>query len=161
MLLSASLLAAAFAAPTPARELYTVEPSDTITVSVQAVDERQTGTAQVGLPELMEWAEWKAAFGRQYGAAEEERRAAIFAETVRLLPGRLSALSVSHSKSVLYGAFVWVCRALNSPKRRFPARAGGGHHGPQQRHPCVQAWRRAADSAGPGGPPGPLGLVIA
>ena len=122
-----------------------VEPSDTITVSVQAEDGRQTGTAQIGLPELMEWAEWKAAFGRQYGTAEEERRAAIFAETVRARPGRLSAFSVSDSKSVLYGAFVWVCRALNSPKRRFPARAGGGHHGPQQWRPRVQAPRRAAN----------------
>jgi hypothetical protein len=24
---------------------------------------------------------------------------------------------------MLYGAFVWACRALNRPKRRFPARA--------------------------------------
>ena len=39
-------------------------------------------------------------------------------------PGRLSALSVSHSKSVLYGAFVWAHRALNSSKWWFPARAG-------------------------------------
>ena len=37
--------------------------------------------------------------------------------------GQLSALSVSHSKSVLYGAFAWACRVLNSQKRRFPARA--------------------------------------
>ena len=37
-------------------------------------------------------------------------------------PGRLSALTVFHSKSVLYGAFVWARRALNSPKRRFLAR---------------------------------------
>ena len=28
-----------------------------------------------------------------------------------------------HSKSVLYGAFVWARRALNRPFRRFPARA--------------------------------------
>jgi hypothetical protein len=38
-------------------------------------------------------------------------------------PGRLSALSVFLCKSVLYGAFVWACRAFNSQKRRFPARA--------------------------------------
>jgi hypothetical protein len=38
-------------------------------------------------------------------------------------PGRLTALSASHSKSFLYGAFVGVHRALNSPQRRFPARA--------------------------------------
>jgi hypothetical protein len=44
--------------------------------------------------------------------------------TVRALLGRLSALSVSHSKSVLYGAFVWVRRALTSPERRFLARPG-------------------------------------
>ena len=45
----------------------------------------------------------------------------------RARPGRLSALSrlsVSHSKAVLCGAFVWARRALNRPKRRFPARAG-------------------------------------
>ena len=37
--------------------------------------------------------------------------------------GRLSDLSVSLSKSILYRGFVWVHRALNSQKRRFPARA--------------------------------------
>ena len=36
---------------------------------------------------------------------------------------RLSALSVFHSKSVLYGGFVWAHRALKHLKRRFPARA--------------------------------------
>jgi hypothetical protein len=43
--------------------------------------------------------------------------------------GRLSAISVSHSKSVLYDAFVWARRALNGPNgpngRWFPARAVG------------------------------------
>jgi hypothetical protein len=43
----------------------------------------------------------------------------------RAHPGRLSALSVSQSKSGLYGAFVWARRALNRQKRRFPARADG------------------------------------
>jgi hypothetical protein len=43
--------------------------------------------------------------------------------------GRLSALSVSLCESVFYGAFVWARGALNSPKRRFPARAGA-----QDRH---------------------------
>ena len=38
-------------------------------------------------------------------------------------PGRLSALSVFHSKSVLYGVFVWVREVLNIQKRRFLARA--------------------------------------
>jgi hypothetical protein len=37
-------------------------------------------------------------------------------------PERLSALSISLCKSVLYGDFVWARRALNSQKRRFPAR---------------------------------------
>ena len=41
-------------------------------------------------------------------------------------PGRLSALSVSHSKPVFYGAFVWARRALNSQKWRLLARTGGG-----------------------------------
>ena len=36
------------------------------------------------------------------------------APTVRARPGRLSALRVSHSKSVLYDGFVWVRMALNS-----------------------------------------------
>ena len=39
-------------------------------------------------------------------------------------PGRLSALSVFLFKSLLHGAFVWARKALNRPKRRFPARAG-------------------------------------
>jgi hypothetical protein len=39
-------------------------------------------------------------------------------------PGRLSALSVLYSKSVMYVAsVVWARRALNDPKRRFLARA--------------------------------------
>ena len=42
------------------------------------------------------------------------------ADTVRALSGRLSGLSVAlHSKSGLYGAFVWALRALNSKKRGF------------------------------------------
>ena len=45
------------------------------------------------------------------------------ANTVRARPGQLSALSVSHSESVLYGAFLWARGVLNGPKRRFPARA--------------------------------------
>jgi hypothetical protein len=47
--------------------------------------------------------------------------AAVF--TVRALPGRLRALSVFLSKSVLYGTVAWASRALNSRKRRFPALA--------------------------------------
>jgi serine/threonine protein kinase len=41
----------------------------------------------------------------------------------RAAQGRLIALSVFHRKSVLYSAFVWARMALNSPKRRFLARA--------------------------------------
>jgi hypothetical protein len=37
--------------------------------------------------------------------------------------GRLSALSIFLCESVFYGTFVWARRALNSPKRRFLARA--------------------------------------
>ena len=50
--------------------------------------------------------------------------------TVRALLGRLSALSVLHSKAVSCGTFVWAREALNGPIRRFPARAvraGRGH----------------------------------
>jgi hypothetical protein len=43
--------------------------------------------------------------------------------TVRAAQGRLIGISVSLYKSILYGASAWAHRALNSPKRRFPARA--------------------------------------
>ena len=43
--------------------------------------------------------------------------------TVRAARGRLSALSVSHRKSILYGAFARESRAVDGPFRRFPARA--------------------------------------
>jgi hypothetical protein len=39
-------------------------------------------------------------------------------------PRRFSARSVSHSTLGLYGGFAWAC---NGAKRRFPARAVGGH----------------------------------
>ena len=45
--------------------------------------------------------------------------------------GRLSALRVFHSKSVLYGAFVWARRALNIQKRLFPIRAVRGRLPPR------------------------------
>ena len=45
---------------------------------------------------------------------------ATASSTVRARAGRLSTLSVFHSKSLLYGAFVWSRRALNGPNRRFP-----------------------------------------
>jgi hypothetical protein len=43
--------------------------------------------------------------------------------TVRILPGQLSGLSVFLCESILYGAFVWAHRALDTQNRRFPARA--------------------------------------
>ena len=43
--------------------------------------------------------------------------------SVRARPGPSGALTVSHSESSPYGGFVWAHRALNRPKRRFPARA--------------------------------------
>jgi hypothetical protein len=43
--------------------------------------------------------------------------------SVRARPGRLSTLSVFHSKPFLYGAFVWAHTAFNTLKWRFPARA--------------------------------------
>jgi hypothetical protein len=51
--------------------------------------------------------------------------------TVRAVPGRLSAISVFPCKSFLFGDFVWARRALNSQKRRFPARAVGQGSGEQ------------------------------
>jgi hypothetical protein len=56
--------------------------------------------------------------------------------TVRSRPGRLSALSVLHSKSILYETFVCARRALNSPKRRFPAWAVHGAVGAD----CRRDW---------------------
>ena len=47
----------------------------------------------------------------------------VFTPVRAALQGRLSALSVSHSKPVLYSAFVWARRALNIQKRRFLTRA--------------------------------------
>jgi hypothetical protein len=70
-------------------------------------------------------------------------------DAVRARPGRLSTHSVSHSKSSLYGEFVWARRVLNSQKRRFSARAvrpealcAGRHRGG---HRDVPAARAAAE----------------
>ena len=63
--------------------------------------------------------------------------------TVRAVPGRLSAISVFHSKSVLYGAFVWARRALNGRKRRFSARAGGRLHDARGRRQHAGTIHRA------------------
>ena len=50
-------------------------------------------------------------------------KAPVILHTVRTHPGRPSALSVLHRKSILYGAFVRARTTLDSPKCRFPARA--------------------------------------
>ena len=47
--------------------------------------------------------------------------------------GRLSGLGVLHGRSVLYGAFVWACRALNCQTRRFSARAAAQPRGRARR----------------------------
>ena len=79
-------------------------------------------------------------------------RSEIFAwefQTVRARPGRLSALSVSRSKSILHGFFVWAHRALNRPKRRFPARAVGDRStGHRFRLRSAAQRRRLSASAG-------------
>ena len=49
---------------------------------------------------------------------------ALQALPVRALPGRLSGLSVLHSKRSFYGDCVWVRRVLNIQFRRLSARAG-------------------------------------
>ena len=53
--------------------------------------------------------------------------------------GAFSGLSCLHSKSILYGTFVWVRRALDRQKRWFLARA------------VVQREHRAGGRVGPGG----------
>jgi hypothetical protein len=56
-------------------------------------------------------------------------------QTVLALSRRLSTLSVLHSRSSVYGAFVWACGALNSPLRRFSARAVISAAAPAQASP--------------------------
>ena len=100
VLLGAGQLALVASAPTPprletaadlgqrlagAREFFFAPPPTEVTV----LDEPQLGAAAAAgpadLPELMGWAEWKAAFGRAYGPAEEARRAATFARTIEVI----------------------------------------------------------------------------
>jgi hypothetical protein len=82
-------------------------------------------------------------------------------QTVRARPGRLSGLSVFHSKSSLYGGFLWVHRALDCQKRLFPARAdeaagvprgAGARGGPGGReHAAGAAADGQGERAGAGG----------
>jgi hypothetical protein len=52
----------------------------------------------------------------------------VFEYSVRpARPGRASGRSVSHRKSILYGAFVWARRALSSQTRRCRARVCFGN----------------------------------
>ena len=39
-------------------------------------------------------------------------------------PGRFSAIGAFHTDRFLYGAFIWMRRALNRPKRLRPGRVG-------------------------------------
>ena len=67
--------------------------------------------------------------------------------TVRILPGRPSPLGISHSKWGLYGAFVWVRRARNSPKRRFLARCRHRELLPRVRPPAAPCRRTFTERA--------------
>jgi hypothetical protein len=55
-------------------------------------------------------------------------------------PGRLSALRVFHSKSFLYGAFVWVRRVLNRQKTAVP---GPGRYSTARGRRSTRSCRRA------------------
>ena len=67
-------------------------------------------------------------------------------------PSRLSARSVSHSKSVLYGAFVRARRVRTSPNRQFPSRAVKVVHADQRPAVGGAEWavqlEEDADTAG-------------
>ena len=54
---------------------------------------------------------------RPQSAAERRERGPQLYSPVRARPGCLSGLSVFHSESVFYGAFVRACRSLNRPER--------------------------------------------
>jgi hypothetical protein len=69
--------------------------------------------------------------------------------TVRARPGRLSALSVSHSKSVLYGALTCAHRVLNRPTRRFRARADRAHALHHREAPATQSEQEVGPEVGP------------
>jgi hypothetical protein len=79
---------------------------------------------------------------RRPDGISDELYASVVA-AVWALSGRLSTRSFFHCKIGFYGAFVSARRALNSQKRRFPARAG------RELLRCARAGR-AADEAGLG-----------
>jgi hypothetical protein len=78
------------------------------------LNNRQSKIAQVAT--VLQWLVLLVLVGMWGGAL-------IFFSSVRARLRRLGDLSVRHSKSVLYSAFVWVRTALNDQKRRVPARA--------------------------------------
>ena len=66
--------------------------------------------------------EWQRALVRPQAARRHDLLPQGLADGPDLL-NRLSALGVFHSEWIFYGGFLWVRGVLNSPKRRFPARA--------------------------------------
>jgi hypothetical protein len=80
---------------------------------------RTTDVPPLRFEQYQETSEQQLAFLQTLKTAYNE----LDAGAVRTLSGRLSALAGVHRKSDLYGAFAWARRALNRPKRRFPARA--------------------------------------
>jgi hypothetical protein len=80
---------------------------------------------------------------------------------VRASPRVSRALGVPHHKTVLYGAFVWVRRALNRSKRRFLAGRADGGEAFEARVSDLARGIGAAGKAGPraGPPAGPAELA--
>ena len=71
-----------------------------------------------------EFTKSQAAAGTSWAGGKTEAKGAEMKRiTVRAALGRLSALSVFLLKYILYGASVWVRRALKHQKHRFAARA--------------------------------------
>jgi hypothetical protein len=82
--------------------------------------------------------------GRRTAGGRTPRAAS---RTLRGTPrGNLSALDVFHSKSSLCGVSVWARRALNSPSRRFSARAVPGEGQERRDARCRLPGRKPAGS---------------
>ena len=80
---------------------------------------RTTDVPPLKFEQYKETSEQQLTFLQTRHAAYDE----LDAGTVRTLSGRLSARADFHRKLDLHVAFVWARKALNRPKRRFPARA--------------------------------------
>ena len=74
--------------------------------------------------------------------------------TVRASPGCIRTLSVLHSKPVVSGGFVCADRALDSPKRRLPARAEKASATEQREEQVVETKPGGTPRASPGRPKG-------